>query len=383
MKRIIYIVSIVMIISSLFMGSVCAEPASAVKFKDIKSSDWFAEAVDRMATLGIIDGVPGGAFDPKGEVTRAQFVKMLVQAMEYKKTDSISFDDIKPLPTRKAHWASVYIETALRNGVIVKDEIGSNFYPDVPVTRKDMFIMLYRALKLEESTGENPFTDIAEPNGCFTKLYEEYLVGGTVESGKRLFRPEGLTTRAEAAVVIARMLDYKENPEGFVARMKAEEDYKDLVARIKAGTYTEEDLAHKAKLELAKQAEDKEYIPEPIIKYDYDSFVGLHLRGTLVNEKDYTNDTLFSVVCTNYPDLNKQAHGTSRGGFVETDSTRLIDANAAGVVLINIPVYDAKQVNGKVEYYKYDLNKGSKVNYVLTISKGKITKKINITVAIQ
>ncbi|HOH89518.1 MAG TPA: S-layer homology domain-containing protein, partial [Bacillota bacterium] len=90
--------------------------SAATDFKDIKDTDWFAEAVGKLNVLKIIDGLPDGTFNPQGRVTRAQFVKMLVQAMEYKKIDSVSFEDLKPFPTSKPHWACVYIETALRNG---------------------------------------------------------------------------------------------------------------------------------------------------------------------------------------------------------------------------------------------------------------------------
>jgi len=224
MKSFISVVVTIVITCSILMGAVCAGSEPTAKFNDVKESDWFAEAVAKMYTMKIIDGLPGGSFNPKGEVTRAQFVKMLVQAMGYKKIDSVSFNDLKPFPTSKPHWASVYIETALRNGVIVKSEIGENFFPDVPLTRKDMGMMMFRALKLNFSEGENPFIDLTEANGYITKLYEEYLIRGTIEGGKRLYKPEGLTTRAEAAVIIARMVEYRENPQTFKDKMKKQEN---------------------------------------------------------------------------------------------------------------------------------------------------------------
>ncbi|HQO43875.1 MAG TPA: S-layer homology domain-containing protein, partial [Bacillota bacterium] len=131
-----------------------------------------------LITAFVISGYVSASvsFNPQEEVTRAQFVEMLVQAMEYKRIDSVSFIDIKPYPASKPHWASVYIETALRNGVIIKAEEGDRFYPDVPITREDMVMMMCRALKLEPSYGPNPYFDLEEPNGYFTKAYEEYLV---------------------------------------------------------------------------------------------------------------------------------------------------------------------------------------------------------------
>ncbi|MGE5677035.1 MAG: S-layer homology domain-containing protein, partial [Pseudomonadota bacterium] len=129
-------------ISSVYAGLAVQSPAM---FEDVKLSDWYAEAVGKLSVLDIVNGLDDGRFNPQGEVTRAQFVKMLVQAMEYKKVDSISFIDMKASSKAKAHWASVYIETALRNGVIIKAEEGDRFYPDVPITRDDMVMMMCRA----------------------------------------------------------------------------------------------------------------------------------------------------------------------------------------------------------------------------------------------
>lgn len=210
------------VMCSTILGSAYAASEPKISYKDVKESDWFAEAIGKLNALKIIDGLPDGSFNSQGDVTRAQFLKMLVQAMEYKKIDSVSFIDLKPYPSSKPHWASVYIETALRNGVIIKAEEGDRFFPDVPISREDMVMMMFRALKLEPSDGPNPYYDLAEPNGCFTKLYEEYLVRGIPMNGKIIFNPTGVTTRAQAAVIIARMVEYKEDTEGFKAKMEAE-----------------------------------------------------------------------------------------------------------------------------------------------------------------
>ncbi|MDD3705976.1 MAG: S-layer homology domain-containing protein, partial [Clostridiaceae bacterium] len=174
-----------LIITLALFGYVSAD----TEFKDVKKSDWYAEAIGKLDTLDIVNGLPDGSFNPQGEVTRAQFIKMLVQAMEYKKIDSVSFVDMKP------HWASVYVETALRNKVIIKAEEGDRFYPDAPISRKDMVMMMCRALELEPSEGANPYYDLEEAEGYFTKAYEEYLVRGIPINGKIVFNPRGVTTR--------------------------------------------------------------------------------------------------------------------------------------------------------------------------------------------
>jgi len=354
--------------------------SAAADFKDIKDTDWFAEAVGKLNVLKIIDGLPDGTFNPQGRVTRAQFVKMLVQAMEYKKIDSVSFEDLKPFPTSKPHWACVYIETALRNGVIVKDEIGNNFYPDAPITRKDMGMMMFRALKLKPSEGENPFADMTEANYCLTKLYEEYLIRGIIEGGKRLYKPESLTTRAEAAVIISRMVDYKANPEGFKAGMAMEE-------RFANGTQTAEDIELKREQETEKAKANPNYIMEPIItigrnegRKDYEYF-----ELFFENEVDYSDDCKWKLECTNYPQLNTFEMPRPNGSFVKYDITSWRPLGS---------VYEGKTRASSYrlgkDYYttqalikSFELSKGMEIKFKITVKKGLREKVVYKTVTLQ
>lgn len=48
-----------------------------VKFSDVKSSDWYAEAVNTLASWGIITGQTATTFGPKADITRGDFVLMI------------------------------------------------------------------------------------------------------------------------------------------------------------------------------------------------------------------------------------------------------------------------------------------------------------------
>ena len=354
--------------------------SAAADFKDIKDTDWFAEAVGKLNVLKIIDGLPDGTFNPQGRVTRAQFVKMLVQAMEYKKIDSVSFEDLKPFPTSKPHWACVYIETALRNGVIVKDEIGNNFYPDAPITRKDMGMMMFRALKLKPSEGENPFADMTEANYCLTKLYEEYLIRGIIEGGKRLYKPEGLTTRAEAAVIISRMVEYKADPEGFKAGMAMEE-------RFANGTQTAEDIALKRELEIEKVKSDPSYIMEPIINAEFNGSYKYYRWFELFfdNYDDYSHDTKWKLEVTNYKQLNTYEMPRPDGSFVKYNITnwnmfedRGTDTSRPCVYILGRNYYTTQDL-----IKSFSLSAGMEIKFKITVKKGIQEKSVYKTVTLR
>ena len=364
----------------LIIAFVLAGYVSAAGFKDIKETDWFAEAVGKLSELDIVNGLPDGSFNPQGEVTRAQFIKMLVQAMEYKKIDSVSFIDMTPYPASKPHWASVYIETALRNGVIIKAEKGDRFYPDAPITRKDMVMMICRALKLNPSDRPNPYFDLEESNGYFTKAYEEYLVRGIPMNGKIIFNPTGVTTRAQAAVIISRLVDYKADPAGFVAKAAMEE-------RIANGTATAEDIELKREQEIEKAKADPNYIMEPIITVEqngeYKDYRWFELY--FENETDYSDDTVWNLECVNYEQLNTYEMPRPDGTYVKKT---IIGWRPLGSKYKDLPrtpsyILGKNYYTTQVLIKDFKLYPGMKIEYRITIKKGINEKVVYKTIELQ
>jgi hypothetical protein len=358
-----------LIITLALFGYVSAD----TEFKDVKKSDWYAEAIGKLDTLDIVDGLPDGSFNPQGEVTRAQFIKMLVQAMEYKKIDSVSFMDMKP------HWASVYVETALRNKVIIKAEEGDRFYPDAPISRKDMVTMICRALELEPSEGANPYYDLDGPEGYFTKAYEEYLVRGIPINGKIIFNPMGVTTRAQAAVIISRLVDYKADPKGFVAKAAMDE-------RIANGTATPEDIALKRKLEIEKAKSDSEYIIEPIITVEHntDPWEYEYFRLYFDNIADYTDGDKWKFEVTNYKQLNSFEMPRPNGTFIKFDITdwktfgdSFEERSRACIYILGKTYYTTQALIKGFPIYA-----GMKIEFKITVKKGTQEKVIYKTVTV-
>jgi len=185
--------------------------AGTNELSDVKGH-WAEAQIIKLNQMGIIGGYPDGTFNPKGNVKRGEFIKLLITALKYETVDGDSFDDTG------SHWAKKYIESAGENGVIVLEEEGDNFRPDEFINRLDMVTMMIRGLKLSASTGSNPFTDMSV-NTYAAKAYEEYLVRGYLENSKALFKPTNNSSRAEAAVIISRTMEYKENPVAYKLKM--------------------------------------------------------------------------------------------------------------------------------------------------------------------
>jgi len=170
-------------------------------FKDI-SKHWAAKSITDMALRGVINGFPDGTFRPDETVTRAQFVKMLVTAMQwpYEKTATSFTDDIP-------EWARATIDTAVSRGVITGYPDGS-FAPDAKITRSEMAVMLDRALGLADTNTVLKYKDQSEIPAYARAAVAKATGAGLLQGADGLFRPNDGASRAETAVVISRLYEF-------------------------------------------------------------------------------------------------------------------------------------------------------------------------------
>lgn len=172
-----------------------------VKFTDIDGVQWAKEAIDALSADGVISGIGGGQFAPEANVTREQFVKMIVSAMNMEVAEgNADFSDLE-----NGAWYQSYVNTAVKNGVI--SGIGDGkFGVGQSITREDAAVILYRAAKLS-AKGELSFNDSADialyAEDAVKTLASMEVISGT---GDGSFAPKATCTRAQAAVMIYRLL---------------------------------------------------------------------------------------------------------------------------------------------------------------------------------
>lgn len=176
-------------------------------FNDLSDYAWAEGYIAKLSSKGIVDGFGDGSFRPGENVTREQFVKMIVSAFNITGSGDVNFTDVN-----ENHWAYSDIKAAVENGIINgisndKFGIGST------ITRQDMAVMAYRVLKSkgllkEIEVSENSFAD-SDAISDYAKEAVNYMysVGILNGVGDNLFEPQGVTTRAAAAVVIGRMME--------------------------------------------------------------------------------------------------------------------------------------------------------------------------------
>ena len=163
-KRILTWLLAVGMLASLL--TVPAGAANATRFSDV-ADNYTATAIETLRLMGVLDGYSDGTFRPNAALTRAQFCKMAVYAMdggsELGRYSTVTiFPDVKP-----SFWASSYINMAAKKSIIAGFADGK-FKPNQTVTAGQAVTILMRGLgyKDENMGGVWPQGYMAEAKTC-------------------------------------------------------------------------------------------------------------------------------------------------------------------------------------------------------------------------
>lgn len=175
------------------------EPEPSGDFTDVPSGNWAYEAIMNLKNLGIVNGVTETTFNPDGDVTRAEFAKMVAQLFSLKATSATSaFTDCTA-----DDWYTPYVIAVAEAGY-VKGMDDSYFGADEKITRQDICTVLGRVLDAKAGEGAAlSFTD-ADQIADYAQEYVLALVDMGVLKGYEdgTFLPAANATRAEAAKII-------------------------------------------------------------------------------------------------------------------------------------------------------------------------------------
>ena len=108
-------------------------------YSDVKTGDWFNNAVSTLSNAGIIAGYEDGSFKPNGYITRAEFATIAARFFDVTYNGKDLFPDIS------GHWAKDYINQAANKGFVNGYEDGT-FKPDRNITRAEAVTLVNRTL---------------------------------------------------------------------------------------------------------------------------------------------------------------------------------------------------------------------------------------------
>lgn len=188
-------------------------------FTDLEDFAWAEYDIYNLEKTGVINGVGGGRFAPGENVSREQIVKMFSEAADvmeecygkwYTFSENTEFPEFKDVP--QSRWSYTYIK---ENGWLLPyyplDDGSFAYEPEEDATRQDIaFAALSLAQKYSDygsTVDVSMFTDsddISDPGSVAMAVELGFFKG--YEDGS--FRPMDGITRAEAAVVLCRVIRY-------------------------------------------------------------------------------------------------------------------------------------------------------------------------------
>lgn len=176
-------------------------------FEDIKTISWAKEPVEVLASKGIVKGIDEKNFAPQKLITRADFLLLLVRALELNAQVKDNFKDVSP---NDYYYKAVGVAKALG---IVNGVGDGQFNPKGFITRQDMIVMADRALKIAEykysgaSKDISGFKDASKVSSYAKESIQKFISEGFIQGSNGNLKPQNNATRAEAVVILYRLLN--------------------------------------------------------------------------------------------------------------------------------------------------------------------------------
>lgn len=116
-------------------------------FKDVPDGQWYTDAVAWAASMGVVNGVGSGKFDPNGKITREQMAAILFRYARHSGFDTASRGDLSAFPdaAKVSAYATDAIAWTVAEGIIGGAD--GTLLPQGGATRAQVATILMRYMK--------------------------------------------------------------------------------------------------------------------------------------------------------------------------------------------------------------------------------------------
>ncbi|WP_419056892.1 S-layer homology domain-containing protein [Evtepia gabavorous] len=177
-------------------------------FTDVKSGDWFYEAVQYVYDKGMMTGVSADRFAPASTTTRGMIVTILYRLEnEPAVSGGSAFTDVE-----SGAWYADAVAWAAAND-IVNGTSATTFAPNSPITREQMAAILYRyaaykGYDVSQKADLSGYTDATSISGyakdALAWANAQKLITGVTDT---TLNPQGSATRAQVATILMRLCE--------------------------------------------------------------------------------------------------------------------------------------------------------------------------------
>jgi hypothetical protein len=184
-------------------------------FEDLLQVKWAQHEIEVLAAKGIISGTSETTFHPLTDISRADFLLLLIQTLGLTDTTEVTGHDFTDVSVSDYYYDAIAIAAKLG---IAEGYVGKRFIPLAPISRQDMMVYTARALQaasMQVNDGDvqdlkrfPDNSDIASyALSSVAMMVKEELIQGDAQG----LNPTGLLSRAEAAVLIYRLYNQYSN----------------------------------------------------------------------------------------------------------------------------------------------------------------------------
>ena len=130
-----------------------------VSFNDVSSDSWEEEVISLAVQEGVMNGYGDNTFQPKGNVTRAEALKVIISAAKipYEYDPDFAFSDVD-----SSEWYAPYFSTAKKMASANGNKFEDKAYPNQYITRAEAtkFVLKTFQLSIPDSVDQSPFVDV-------------------------------------------------------------------------------------------------------------------------------------------------------------------------------------------------------------------------------
>lgn len=200
-KQLLSLLLVCSVFFGMFQGTALASETDS-PFKDVKTSDWFYDAVQYVYEHELMSGTGDDNFSPNEVTTRGMMVTILYKMDGKPETGISSFTDV---PANA--WYAAPVAWASENG-IVSGYGNGEFGPNDPISREQMVTILYQYAQYKQYDLTLQGSVSAFSDGDQASRYAitplRWAIGKGVISGigNNLLDPTGNTERSHVATVM-------------------------------------------------------------------------------------------------------------------------------------------------------------------------------------
>ena len=183
------------------------QPSTTETFTDLANHAWAKDAIYTLKNKGIISGVSDTEFAPANNIKRGDFILILTRMLSVNDTFTENFADVP-------ESAYYYNAVGSAKAAGIAQGSGENFMPENSITRQDLITLAYRAFlakgyitETTDLTSLDTFGDKDSISDYAKTSMASMVKAGIIQGADGNVNPQGNATRAEVAVMCARLVE--------------------------------------------------------------------------------------------------------------------------------------------------------------------------------